>query len=82
LHLVLPQSAFRAEPAPATNPLLARLTRRELEILGLMAAGSSTQAIASELCISPTTVRNHIQHTLAKLCVHGRLEAILATRTS
>jgi DNA-binding NarL/FixJ family response regulator len=52
------------------------LTDRELEILGLLAAGSSTAAIAKDLSISPTTVRNHVQRILTKLQVHSRLAAV------
>jgi PAS domain S-box-containing protein len=51
------------------------LTRRELEILRLMAAGASTRAMAERLHVSPATVRNHVQHVLEKLGVHSRLEA-------
>jgi len=53
-----------------------KLTDRELEILGLLAAGSSTAEIATELSISPTTVRNHVQRILTKLHVHSRLAAV------
>jgi len=56
---------------------LRRLTPREKEILELLASGWSTSAIASRLYISQATVRNHVQHILTKLGVHGRLEAIL-----
>lgn len=52
------------------------LTDREVEILGLLAAGSSTAAIATELSISPTTVRNHVQRIIMKLRVHSRLAAV------
>jgi DNA-binding NarL/FixJ family response regulator len=52
------------------------LTDRELEILGLLAAGSSTAAIAKDLSISPTTVRNHVQRIITKLQVHSRLAAV------
>jgi PAS domain S-box-containing protein len=52
------------------------LTAREREILGLIAGGLTTSAIADKLCISHTTVRNHIQHILAKLGAHSRLEAV------
>lgn len=52
------------------------LTRRELEVIGLMRAGESTAAMASKLCISPATVRNHIQNIFAKLDVHSRLEVV------
>ena len=53
------------------------LTRRELEVLALLAEGKTTREIASMMCISQATVRNHIQHTLYKLHVHNRLEAVV-----
>ncbi len=52
------------------------LTARELEVLRLIAGGLATPIIADRLCISQTTVRNHIQHILAKLGAHSRLEAV------
>lgn len=51
------------------------LSRREIEILRLMAGGANTKALAEKLHISPATVRNHVQHILGKLGVHSRLEA-------
>jgi DNA-binding NarL/FixJ family response regulator len=53
-----------------------QLTRREKEILGSLALGMGTAAIARELSISPATVRNHVQRILAKLQVHSRLAAV------
>ena len=53
------------------------LTSRELEVLALLADGKPTREIASTLCISEATVRNHIQHILDKLHVHNRLEAVV-----
>ncbi len=52
------------------------LTDRELEILRRLAAGSSTAAIARDLSIAPTTVRNHVQRIITKLHVHSRLAAV------
>jgi PAS domain S-box-containing protein len=52
------------------------LTRREHEILILLASGVSTDVIAEKLHISPRTVRNHVNNTLGKLDVHSRLEAV------
>ena len=52
------------------------LTDRELEILRLLATGSSTAAIARDLSISSTTVRNHVQRIITKLQVHSRLAAV------
>jgi DNA-binding CsgD family transcriptional regulator len=52
------------------------LTSREREVLHLIAGGLTTSAVAGRLCISHVTVRNHIQHILAKLGAHSRLEAV------
>lgn len=51
------------------------LTRREREILVLLAQGADNQTIAQALVISPETARTHIQKVLGKLGVHSRLEA-------
>jgi PAS domain S-box-containing protein len=53
------------------------LTVRELSILRSLSLGRSTSEMAAELHISTATVRNHIQHILAKLQCHTRLEAVL-----
>lgn len=53
-----------------------RLTRRELEILQLLARGLNNEVISRQLYISPTTTRNHIQNILGKLGVHSKLEAV------
>jgi len=52
------------------------LTPREREILGLIAHGETTAAVAQQLFISPATVRNHIQSVLTKLGAHSKLEAV------
>jgi DNA-binding NarL/FixJ family response regulator len=54
---------------------LARLTRREREVLALLALGLDNEGIAQPLVISPETARTHIQNVLQKLGVHSRLEA-------
>jgi DNA-binding NarL/FixJ family response regulator len=51
------------------------LTRREREVLGLIAEGADNDQIAQILVISPQTVRTHIHNLLVKLGVHSRLEA-------
>jgi DNA-binding NarL/FixJ family response regulator len=53
----------------------ARLTRREREVLAMLAAGADNDSIAQALVISPQTARTHIQNVLNKLGVHSRLEA-------
>jgi two-component system, NarL family, response regulator DegU len=54
---------------------IARLTRRERQVLALLAEGGNKETIGRALFISPETARTHIQHVLAKLGVHSRLEA-------
>lgn len=75
-HYEQPQSL--TEPSSGTGPakVPARLTRRELEILQLLAQGLSNEVISRQLYISPTTTRNHIQNILGKLGVHSKLEAV------
>jgi DNA-binding NarL/FixJ family response regulator len=52
-----------------------RLTRREREVLTLVAQGASNTAIAARLGISEGTVKTHISHILAKLGAHSRAHA-------
>ena len=52
------------------------LTRREREVLRLLAAGISQEGIASRLFISPKTVATHIQRVIGKLGVHSRAQAV------
>jgi len=65
----------QAEQAPEV-PAVLPLSHREREILRLLASGKSTKTIADSLCISPATVRNHVQHILEKLGAHSRLQAL------
>ena len=59
---------------------LAALTRREREVLELLADGHRAGAIADELGLSVLTVRNHIQAILRKLGCHSQLEAAALAR--
>ena len=67
--------AERASPPSTAAASGGELTRRELEILRLVAGGANTTVIAQRLNVSPATVRNHVQNILGKLGVHSRLEA-------
>jgi DNA-binding NarL/FixJ family response regulator len=58
-----------------------KLTRREREVLSLLADGADNHVIAAALVISPQTARTHIQNVLTKLGVHSRLEAAAFART-
>jgi two-component system nitrate/nitrite response regulator NarL len=52
------------------------LSRREREILALLADGQTQTQIAAALVVSPKTVSTHIQHVLSKLGVHSRAQAV------
>ena len=52
------------------------LSKRELEILSLLARGHSNQEIASKLFVSLSTVKSHIQHLFEKLDVKRRIQAV------
>lgn len=54
-----------------------RLTRRQREVLSLLAAGCGTNEMAAELHLSPQTIRNHVRDLLHSLGVHSRLEAVV-----
>src|SRR6266511_2711756 len=68
----------RREPAvPSTTTSRSLdLTKRELEVLELLAQGQTQAQIASALVISPKTVASHVQRILAKLGVHSRAQAV------
>ena len=74
-----------------TNPLMAEtvspvpagmepLTERELQVLQLIAAGRSNQAIAAELVVAVGTVKRHVSNILDKLQAQSRLEAAARAR--
>ncbi len=65
-----------ASQATATAPSSSPLTRREIEVLRRLAAGSGTREIAASMFISVATARTHIQNILRKLEVHSKLAAV------
>ena len=74
LGLRCPPEVVRS-PAPDTGPR-PLLTVREHQVLGRLAGGATTCAIAEALDISPHTVRTHVQSVMRKLDVHGRGRAV------
>jgi DNA-binding NarL/FixJ family response regulator len=62
------------------DALLARLTRREKEIMCCLVAGMSVDATAARLYLSRNTVRTHIQNVLGKLNVHSAVAAVAVAR--
>ena len=63
-----------AEQRPAPDAVT--LSRRELEVLRLVAAGSGNREIARRLFISEATVKTHLLHLYDKLGVHDRAAAV------
>ncbi len=74
---VLPVSRSGTVAVPG---LLEPLSSRELEVLGLVAAGRPNRAIAEELFIGVDTVKRHVSHLFAKLGVANRTEAVAQAR--
>ena len=78
------QRAFDAgdtAPRPTAVPgLVEPLTSRELEVLGMLAAGRSNQAIAGQLVVTLDTVKKHVSHVLDKLGAANRTEAVARAR--
>ncbi|EKF24953.1 bacterial regulatory s, luxR family protein [Mycolicibacterium hassiacum DSM 44199] len=64
--------------AEVQTRVMTMLTRREVEVLRLMAAGRTNQQIAEELVISPGTVKSHVKRVLRKLNATNRAEAASA----
>jgi DNA-binding NarL/FixJ family response regulator len=56
------------------------LSPREIEVLRLVADGSSNREIAKELFLSETTVKSHLVHIYAKLGVRSRTSAVARAR--
>ena len=64
----------------AAPGLIDPLTSRELEVLEMLAAGSSNQVIASQLVVTLDTVKKHVSHVLGKLGAANRTEAVARAR--
>ena len=66
---------------PRTGDVKATLTRRQREIVALVAEGKTNAEIARQLWISPGTVRRHLENVFAKLDVHTRTGAVARFNT-
>ena len=62
----------------AANPL----TRRHRDVLGLVQQGLTNEEIAAQLCVSPGTVKKHLDDIYARLGVHNRMMAARVARES
>ena len=73
---IILENAFRLRHKQISNDDYPHnLTRREVELLGLLTLGASNEDIANKLFISPHTVRTHFNHIFRKIKVTSRLEA-------
>ena len=84
-HLAYPMNAYEialgywrglVDAGPRRRAPASVLSPRELEILERLACGQDQKRIARELFVSYATVRNHVQHAIAKLEVHSMQEAV------
>jgi DNA-binding NarL/FixJ family response regulator len=72
----------RGHAAAALVPgLVEPLTPREIEVLGLLAAGKSNPHIAEELVHTLDTVKKHVSHILDKLGADNRTAAVTRALT-
>jgi len=62
-----------SQTVPQENPL----TKREVEILRLLASGYNNREIAEAFAVAEGTVKNHVSNILAKLSVRDRTRAVL-----
>ncbi|MDR2193634.1 MAG: LuxR C-terminal-related transcriptional regulator [Treponema sp.] len=63
-------------PPPPQFPWLKTLTKREREIVTLIATGYDNKSIAETLFLAPQTVKNHVSVIYSKLGVKNRFEII------
>jgi LuxR family maltose regulon positive regulatory protein len=62
------------------DPLLDPLSKRELEVLQLIATGASNQEVADALVVAMPTVKKHVSNILSKLNATGRTQAVAEAR--
>jgi DNA-binding NarL/FixJ family response regulator len=73
-------SFFSSPKAAPSSEAFPELTSREVEVLDLIARGRSNTEIATQLYVSPKTIRNHISNIFTKLQVVDRSRAIARAR--
>jgi DNA-binding NarL/FixJ family response regulator len=74
---VIDAFVHRAPPTPDPDRPVADLTRREVEVLGLLARGLSNADIAARLFVSEGTTKTHVSNVLMKLGLRDRVQAVI-----
>ncbi len=79
-NLIHKELAAQSAPSAVEGQQLTPLTRRELDILQLLAAGKSNQEIAIERVLTLNTVKKHVANILQKLGVANRTQAVMLAK--
>jgi len=74
------RSSAESAPAPAPPPLVEPLTERERTVLRYLPSMMTYEEIASDLYVSPNTVKSHVHGIFRKLGVNGRRQAVRSAR--
>jgi DNA-binding response OmpR family regulator len=81
-ELLIPVRRLLRRSAPLPAAIASRLTKREREVLALLAEGLDPREIATRLVLSRKTVATHLEHVLYKLGVHTQAQAVAAAYRS
>lgn len=76
VYVTLPRTAPAGLHPPGAAPAGTSLTKREREVITLIALGDDTAEIARQLHISPETVRTHVRNSMVKLHAHTRAQLV------